>query len=278
MANRAVGQLIFLDVVFLYKALANLKLVGRGFPRHAEHLVRGTQVFLGGLVAFQAPLHVQRGRLVRQGHLVNFTVAGGAAHALGDVDAVIKVDEVGQIVDARPLERLAGLPAVLQRLEHRGVREDLRVAGHARFRGRNACEIALLDRRVAIPAINAIVTNVARMAERDRLVAANPHHRDGGRVVEEPKDGTQYKKSRRTEDQTRPGDRVGTWTEDLCHGTFPLSVTRATEIAPQLSPYLPFVKRLLQPAPLGISGVGYSLKSSSQTHQIPIRIRQTCEF
>ena len=37
-----------------------------------------------------------------QRHLVDAAVAGRAADALGDVDAVVEVDEVGQVVDARP--------------------------------------------------------------------------------------------------------------------------------------------------------------------------------
>ena len=61
-------------------------------------------VLLGCAVAVEAPLHLQRLRLPER-HLVDAPVAGGAADALVHVDAVVEVDEVGQVVDLDPLDR-----------------------------------------------------------------------------------------------------------------------------------------------------------------------------
>ena len=44
---------------------------------------------------FKPPLHLQRNGLSEKRHLVDATMAGHAAHALGDMDAVIEVDEIG---------------------------------------------------------------------------------------------------------------------------------------------------------------------------------------
>ena len=63
---------------------------------------RGLHVFFGVAVAVQAPLHLQRVLLPGERHLVHPAVAALAADALVDVNAVVEVDEVGQIVDARP--------------------------------------------------------------------------------------------------------------------------------------------------------------------------------
>jgi hypothetical protein len=46
----------------------------------------------------EAPLHLQRFAAPFEGHLVDSAMAFDAADALGDVDAVIEVNEIGQLV------------------------------------------------------------------------------------------------------------------------------------------------------------------------------------
>jgi len=66
-----------------------------------EHLRAGPEIFFGGVVAIQAPAHVQRLRAPGDVHVANGAVTGGAAHTLGNVDAVIEIYEVGDSIDAR---------------------------------------------------------------------------------------------------------------------------------------------------------------------------------
>src|SRR5207237_5661317 len=98
-------------------------------------------------------------------------VTGRAADAFVYVNAVVEVHEVRQIVHARPLNRSPGAEAVAHRLEVRAVRKDLRMAIHARFGRRDPCERRILDRRMAVPAVDAVAGDVAFMAELNRLLA-----------------------------------------------------------------------------------------------------------
>ena len=70
-------------------------------------------------MAVEAPLHLERVLLLHQRHLVDAPVAGLAAHPLLHVDAVVEVDEVGQVVDADPAQRLVVAEAGADRLENR---------------------------------------------------------------------------------------------------------------------------------------------------------------
>src|SRR5438552_15903048 len=74
---------------------------------------------------------------------------------------------------AGPLERLARLEARAHWLEEGAVSEDRRVTVHARLGRRDAGEPRLLDRRVTVPAIDAVSGDVPLVAELDRLLARN---------------------------------------------------------------------------------------------------------
>jgi len=62
----------------------------------------------------ETPFHLQRLLLPHERHAINLAVAGRAADALVHVNAVVEVDEVRQIVDARPLNRFAAAEALAQ--------------------------------------------------------------------------------------------------------------------------------------------------------------------
>jgi len=123
-------------------------------------------------VAVETPFHLKRLLLHHQRHAVHLTVACGAADAFVHVDAVVEVDEVRQVVHARPLDRAVGAEAVADRLEERAVRKNLRVAVHTRLGRRDAGERGLLDRRMAVAAVDAVAGDVALVAELNRLLAA----------------------------------------------------------------------------------------------------------
>ncbi len=58
------------------------------------------------LVTLQTFTHEERGRFRGERHGVDFTVTTGAADPVRDVHAVIEIDEIGQVVDSGPLERV----------------------------------------------------------------------------------------------------------------------------------------------------------------------------
>src|SRR5579864_2337040 len=110
-------------------------------------------IFLGLAMAFQAPGHVQRARTIREGHFGDLPVAGGAADALGHVNAVIEIDEIRQRVDANPFERFIVAIAGAHRFEHGRVRPNLGVAGHAGLRRGDPRKRRFFDRCVTVAAI-----------------------------------------------------------------------------------------------------------------------------
>src|SRR5437764_4942423 len=87
---------------------------------HIKSLIPRAQIFFRGAMALYAPLHLQRRVIKHQRHPVNGSMASVAAYALVDVNAVIKINEVGKIVDPVPDQRLSRPEAFTHRLEQRG--------------------------------------------------------------------------------------------------------------------------------------------------------------
>src|SRR5207249_9876499 len=90
----------------------------------------------------------------------------------------------GQVVDARPLARLIRSKALAHRLEKRAGGKDLRVAVHARSGRRDPGEGRILDRRVAVAAVDAVAGDVAFVAELNRLLARDARFGDPRRAVD----------------------------------------------------------------------------------------------
>jgi len=78
---------------------------------------------------------------------------------------MVEIDEVGQVVDTRPMKGAVVTETRADGFENGTRRPQLRVAVHAGFRRRNPCEWRCLYRRMAIPAVDAIVANVMGVAE-----------------------------------------------------------------------------------------------------------------
>jgi hypothetical protein len=150
---------------------------------HVKDLIAWAEIFAGITMASQTPLHLQGFRLVHQGHLVDRAVAGVAADALGYVNAVIEINEVGELVDAGPLQRFAGAVAGANGLKELGVGPDLRVAVHARLGRRDSGEAGGLDRGVTVAAVDAESGDVMLMAEWDRLRLADASIGHKGRAL-----------------------------------------------------------------------------------------------
>ena len=70
------------------------------------NLILRPDIPLRGPVAFEAPFHIERLSAASERHLIERAVAGGAADSFRDVDAVVEINEVGQIVDPVPFDWL----------------------------------------------------------------------------------------------------------------------------------------------------------------------------
>jgi len=152
--------------------LADFILVCGGFPIHVENLVLGAQHLLRITVAIDAPLHQQRVRLEHQRHLIHLPVTRRTSNALADVNPVIEVCKIAQPVNFHPFNRFIRAKALAHRLQVGCVIKQYRMAVHASLRWRNARRRRLLYTRVAVAAIDSIVSNVVLVAELNGLLAS----------------------------------------------------------------------------------------------------------
>src|ERR1039458_4701854 len=83
-----------LHVIFLHQPLTQCRLILWGLVIRIEYLGARTQIILRSVVAIQAPAHIERLGAPGDIHLRDRAVAGGAADALGNVNAVIEIDEL----------------------------------------------------------------------------------------------------------------------------------------------------------------------------------------
>jgi hypothetical protein len=158
------------DLVFLHEPGAEAGVIRGPLPRHVVDLVARPHVFRRVAMAVDAPRHLQRGVLVDQRHLVHASVAGCATDPFFHVDTVVEVDKVGQIVDARPVERLVVAETGAHWLENRSIGPNLRMAIHAGLGGRNVGKCRLFDRRVAVAAVDAFAADMMLVAELNGLL------------------------------------------------------------------------------------------------------------
>ena len=86
-------------------------------PVHLEDFVFWTDEILGLAMALETPFHLERVDLPGLRHQVDSTVTGGASDALVNMNAVIEINEIGQIVNSGPENRLSGAPALSHRFE-----------------------------------------------------------------------------------------------------------------------------------------------------------------
>jgi hypothetical protein len=206
------------NVVLFDKSLAFLGLVipGRG-PFHVEDFFFRPDEFLRLAVTFQAPLHLKRHDLHRKRHQVYAAMTGRTAHALVNVNAVVEIDEVGQVMDPRPLNRLPRPIALAHGLKEWAVGKNLRVAIHAGLRRRDAGESRRFYGGVTIAAVDAFIADVMLVAELNRLLAREV----GLRVVGGPSE-LRHKPERYADEEyraedTQPGNDVCAAMKYLAH-------------------------------------------------------------
>ena len=170
-ADRTVGQLERrFNVILRHELAAQFFLIDWRFPPHLEHLIPRPEVLLGMPMAFETPLHVHVGMFPCQRHQVHAAMTSFAANTFIHVDTVIKVDEIGKVVDAIPSDRLIFTQAGAHRLQHVAVSPNLLVTVHAGRSWRDSRERADLNCRMTIPAVDADAADMMLMAEWNRLI------------------------------------------------------------------------------------------------------------
>src|SRR5438093_337080 len=123
MTRRAAREL--LNPILGDEPASQLQLIRRRRVIDDEHGVARAHVALGVAMAVDAPFHLQRLLLPHERHAIDLSVAGRAADALVQMDAVVEVHEIGQVVHARPRDRLIRSKALAHQLEKRAGGKDL---------------------------------------------------------------------------------------------------------------------------------------------------------
>lgn len=139
-----------------------------------EDFLPGAEVRRGIAMARKTPAHMKRLCLPGHRHVADRAMACRASDALGDMDAMIEVNVIGQCVDARPADRNILSQALTVWREHRSVRPDLRVASHADCGGGHSRIRGFLDHRVTVAAVEPQSADMVLVAEWDRLFRSEP--------------------------------------------------------------------------------------------------------
>jgi len=162
-----------MNVILLNQLRADLLLVMRIFIIHIEHFLFGSDILFRVTVTVQAERHGERLRFIGEVHFVNARMTTVAADALRDVDTMIKIDEVRQVIDFVPNDRLTVCIAVTNGLQERAVRPNLRMTAHADLGRGHARMCGNLDRSVTIAAIDAEFFGMVLVTKRHRLIKRN---------------------------------------------------------------------------------------------------------
>lgn len=126
MTRRAAGQLAGTsDVVFFHQLLAEDMSIGLRLPIHIKYLLARSQELFRATMAVKAPFHLQSLVLPHERHAIDASMAGRAADTFVNVNAVVKINEVGQVVHPRPANRHAALVTIAHRLENIAAGPDL---------------------------------------------------------------------------------------------------------------------------------------------------------
>ena len=104
-------------MVFGYQTLAQRDLIRRRIVIHREDILPRPYISFRVAMAPEAPFHRERLGLPGERHFVDAAVAGLAANSFMDVNTVVEIDEIREIVDARPFDRSARAVALANRCE-----------------------------------------------------------------------------------------------------------------------------------------------------------------
>ena len=205
------------NVVLMFELRTGFELVRRRLPGHVVNFGSRPENLLGRAMAGDAPFHLKRGDLPDQRHSIDLAVTCRTPYALVHMNAVIEIDEVRQVVNAVPLKRFAGAPALAYRLEVRACGPNLRVAVDAGLRRGDAGDCRALDGVVAVTAIEPHPTHMVLVAERNRLIPSHSGLSHVGRARDFSRDeeGSQHDEQRAEDADLRK--RVGAVMKNLRH-------------------------------------------------------------
>lgn len=130
---------------------------------------------------------------------------------------MIKVCEFGQIVDSRPMKRCAAAEAGPNWLEHWTIRPDLRMAVHTYFRRGYSRKRGLLNRGVAITAIDSDAAHVMLVTEWYRLSLGHPDLRDVCRPADRNRNPRYCGQQENESENSDSRQRIGAALKDPCH-------------------------------------------------------------
>lgn len=157
-------------MIFCDERSALVDLIFGRLPIHIEDLVPGTNELVGLAMTIQAPFHVESFGFPHERHFIDRPVTNCATDSLGDVDAVIEENKIGNFIRAIPSERNAGCQALTNGSEQWSVCKQLGVTGHASAGIGNAGERGFFNRRVAVATVDSQLVRVMPMAEGNWLV------------------------------------------------------------------------------------------------------------
>ncbi len=220
MAHSAIPELaepLRTDLVILDELPALSKLVGGRLPLHVEDLLPGPNLFFRCLMAIQAPAHVERMSLPYKGHLINGTVAGRTADTLLNMNAVIKKDEIGQLIDSFPMKRFLTGEALTNWRQHGRIGPHARMAGHAGFGWRDSCKRGFFNRGMAIAAIQSQPCNVVLMTKGHLLLARDVLVGGVRRAIDEVDHTPKGKEAKEAAHQCRSRETVAALSKYLAH-------------------------------------------------------------
>src|ERR1700687_963265 len=120
-----------LNAISLNQLKPFLLLIRRWSPFHVKNFLFRSHKIFRTPMTLQTPFHLQRRRLRHDRHLIDATMTGRATDAFVHMNRVIKVSEVGQVMDANPFQWLCALDTCAHRFEIRTIRPDLFMAVHA---------------------------------------------------------------------------------------------------------------------------------------------------
>lgn len=205
MTRRATGQLgRASNLIFCREFFSSFLLVCRRLPIHVENLVLRSQICPGIPMAIEAPLHVQRGILENERHLVDRSVARRTSDPFVHVNAVIEVHIVGQPMHFYPSDGLVRAVTLTNRLQVPNVIEQDGMAIHAGFRWRDSSEGRRLHAGMTITTIDSVISGVMLVAE---LHGLHPRHAlvgDIRRPCHDQDRSQRHARQDRRSEQTKP--------------------------------------------------------------------------
>jgi hypothetical protein len=216
---------------------------GRLLVRHIENFFLGPQELLRLAMAIKAPFHLQRVLFIHKRHLVYGAMTAVTTDTLGNMNAVIEINKIGEIVHSVPLNRLACAEAGPKRLQHICAGPHLRVAVHAGLGWWNSGKTRFLYRCMTITAIKTQAGNMVLMTERDGLVRSNVLIGHIGRALQLKQRGARRGQQKDHSQNAGSGQSVCTAVKKLCHGSYVRKQSTSSAVKSACGQQPPFASR-----------------------------------